>query len=478
MSNSLNRMLVTMIVTVFMVVACAGTPTPTRGPAATGAAPTGTPTTSAAPPATAPGATATAPAAGVTLTHWYYDFPPFANYQQERATEFEAANPGVTIDFDSSIPPVGEGGFEDKITSSLATGTAPDVFSVFSPQAPRIIDKDQLAPIDDAAVQALGYASVDEMKAERVDGAFDAWTDADGTIYGIPDAISFLTLYCNNDHLTAGGVDPATLEMNTWDDFIAMGEQVVEANPDFYKDASGAWTHNFIKLPMYQDDGWSMQVLQTFLSQTGGSVLSADGSAFALNEAAGVAAVDKMMEVSRTLGDPNIGPVVPGELHGAVASGDMTCGLAGEWFYGAFLKPTDSPLLDHYTAFPLPRVTADQPGNVFWGWSFVVNAATEDKETAWKYIGHLTSDPNGIIADVGIWPPVKDVTELQAVTDTPFGDVIADNREGAQHLFKSLSYSDIARVLRGKVELMAFEGADVQSTLDGTADEVNQILAQ
>jgi lactose/L-arabinose transport system substrate-binding protein len=470
-SMSSNRTLAAIVVTVLVIAACApGAVTPTRSPS---------PTSTAAATPTAPSATATAPATGTTLSHWYYDFPPFANYQKERATEFEAANPGVKINFDSSIPPVGEGGFEDKITSSLATGTAPDVFSVFSAQAPRIIDKNQLAPIDDAAVQALGYASVDEMKAQRVDGAFDAWTDSSGTIYGIPDAISFLTLYCNNDQLLAGGVDPATLNMKTWDDFIAMGKTVVEANPDnFYKDASGAWVHNFIKLPMYQDDGWSMQVLQTFLSQTGGSVLSADGSSFALNNAAGAAAVSKIMEVSHELGDPNIGPVVPGELHGAVASGDMTCGLAGEWFYGAFLKPSDSPLLDHYTAFPLPRVTATTPGNVFWGWSFVVNAATVDKETAWKYIGYLTADPNGIIADVGIWPPVKDVTALQAVTDTPFGDVIAANREGAQHLFKSLSYSDIARVLRGKIELMAFEGADVQSTLDATATEVNQILSQ
>jgi ABC-type glycerol-3-phosphate transport system substrate-binding protein len=115
---------------------------------------------------------------------------------------------------------------------------------------------------------------------------------------------------------------------------------------------------------------------------------------------------------------------------------------------------------------------------VFWGWSFVVNAASKNKETAWKYIGYLTADPNGIIAAVGIWPPVKNLTDLQAVKDTPFGDVIAANQEGAQHLFKSLHYSDIARLLRGKIESMAFEGADVKSTLDGAAAEVNQILAQ
>ena len=445
--------------------------------ACAGATSSASPSTAGASASTAASAAASpSPAGPVTLTHWYYDFPPFANYQKARAAAFQTANPGVTIKYDSSIPPVGEGGYEDKITSSLATGTAPDIFSVISPQAPRIISLGQLAPIDANALTALGYASVDALKASRVDGAFDAWTDAQGNIYGIPDAISFYNLYCNNDQLKKGGVDPATVSIKTWDDFLAMGQKVIAGNPTFYKNASGKWTHNFIKLPMYQDDTWSMQTLTQFLAQTGGSVLAADGKSSTINQPAAVTAVDEMMKISRTLGDPNIGPTVPGEIHSAVASGDQTCGLAGEWFYGAFLKPTNSKLLGHYTAFALPRMTADKPGNVFWGWSFVVNAKSPNKDVAWKYIGNLTADPNGIVQDVGIWPPVKDIQTLQAVKDTPFGDVIAANREGGQHIFKSLKYTDIARLIRGQLEAMATQGTPVQSTLDQVAQQINDIV--
>ena len=227
---------------------------------------------------------------------------------------------------------------------------------------------------------------------------------------------------------------------------------------------------------MYQDDTWSMQTLTQFLAQTGGSVLSADGTSSTLDSPEAIAAVEMMMQLSRELGNPNIGPVVPGEIHAAVANGDQTCGLAGEWMYGAFLKPTDSPLLDHYTAFPLPRMDAATPGNVFWGWSFVVNAASEHKEKAWEYIGHLTADPNGIVEKVGIWPPVNDIETLPAVQATPFGDVIAANREGGQHIFKSLLYTDIARLLRGKLEQMAFEGTSVPDTLAETTGEINDIV--
>ena len=144
--------------------------------------------------------------------------------------------------------------------------------------------------------------------------------------------------------------------------------------------------------------------------------------------------------------------------------------------YGAFLKPTDSPLLGNYTAFKLPRMDADVPGNVFWGWAFVVNAASQHKDEAWQYIGHLTDDPNGIIENVGIWPPVLDVASLPGVQATPFGDVIAANQEGGQHIFISQKYTDIARLLRGVLEQLAFEGSDVTEALTNASSEIDGIV--
>jgi lactose/L-arabinose transport system substrate-binding protein len=391
---------------------------------------------------------------------------------------FEAANPGITIKYDSSVSPVGVGGFEDKITSALATGTAPDVFSVISPQATRIIAKGQLAPIDDAALKALGYDSIDALKATRIPGAFDAWTDDAGNVYGIPDGISSYTMYCNSEQLKAGGVDPATLSIKTWDDFLAVGKKVIAANPTLYKNSSGEFVKNFFKLPMYQDDTWSMQTLTQFLAESGGSVLSADGKSSTINSPEAVRAVSMMMTLSRELGNPNIGASVPGEMFGGFSAGDQTCIVSGEWMYGAFLLPSKSPLLGNYTAYILPRLDADKVGNVFWGWSFVVNAASANKEAAWKYIGELAADPNAQIAAVGVWPPAKDLASMQAVKDTPYGDIIAANTEGGQHIFKALKYTDIARVLRGKLEVLAFEGGPVQAALDDAAQQITIILQQ
>ena len=413
----------------------------------------------------------------VELSMWYFNWPPGYEYQAERVRIYMNDNPHVTIDFDHSIPPVGEGGFEDKVTSALATGTAPDIFAVINPQAIKLINKGQLAPIDDDAVGALGFDSVDALKASRLPGAFDSWSSADGTPYGYHWELSWLVLYCNDQHFRDAGVDPDAVTLETWDDLIAVGKQVIEGNPDFYLDDDGNFKRNFIKLPMYFDDTWSMQVLTTFLAQAGGSVLSGDRMSATINDAAGVEAVEWMMRVSRELGDPNIGPVIPGEVHAAFGSGEMTCDLAGPWMYEAFLVATESPVVESgYHAYGMPAIEAGTPGNVFWGWAWVVNAASENKQAAWEFLRFLEADPQGQATASGIWQPLPDIEKGWGAGRVPYADLVAAAAEGGQAIFVTEHYAEVARILRGKIEAMAFEGADVQASLDEAAEEINSIV--
>ena len=415
-------------------------------------------------------------AESVKLSMWYFNWPPGYEYQEERVRIYMQEHPNVTIEFDHSVPPVGEGGFEDKVTASLATGTAPDIFAVINPQAIKLIKTGQLAPIDDEALQALGFDSLEALKASRYPGAFDSWSDENGTPYAYHWEISWLTLYCNDDHLRAAGVDPDKVSIKTWDDFITLGKQVIDGNPSFYKDSSGKFTRNFMKLPMYFDDTWSMQVLTMFLAQSGGSVLNADKTAAAINSPEGVVALDTMMRVSRELGDPNVGPVIPGEIHGAFGSGEQTCDLAGPWMYEAFLKATNSPVLGKYHAYGAPLIEADKPGNVFWGWAWTVNAQSPNKKAAWEFIRFLEADPQGQAIASGIWQPLPGIEKGWGAKQVPYADAVAAAAEGAQAIFVSEQYAEIARILRGKIEAMAFEGADVKTSLDDAAKEIDVVL--
>jgi ABC-type glycerol-3-phosphate transport system substrate-binding protein len=413
----------------------------------------------------------------VELSMWYYNWAPGYEYWAERVRMYTQENPHVTVDFDHTIPPVGEGGFEDKVTSSLATGTAPDLFVVINPQAIKLINKGQLAPIDDEALGALGYDSIDELLAVRLPGALEPWTDDLGTPYAQNSDISWLVVFCSDEHLKAAGLDPDTVELETWEDFIALGTQVIEANPDFYLDDAGKFQKNFMKQPMYMDDTWSMQVLTTFLAQTGGSVLSDDRTECTINQPEGVEAVEWMIRIDRELGDPNIGPVIPGEIHAAWSSGEQTCDLSGPWMHEAFLVAVDSPLLNTgYHVYGTPIVPGGEPGNVFWGWSWVVNAESPNKEEAWKLIRFLLADPQGQAAASGLWQPVPDIEQGWGAGRVPYADVIAPGAEGGQAIFITEHYAEIARIVRGAIEVMAFEGADVQETLDAACEEIQPIL--
>lgn len=390
------------------------------------------------------------------LSMWYFNWPPGYLYQEERVRIYTQENPHVTIDFDHSIPPVGEGGFEDKVTSALATETGPDIFAVINPQAVKLINKGQLAPMDDEAVEALGFDSLDSLKGSRMAGAFDSWSDDNGVPHGYHWELSWLVMYCNDERLKAAGVDPDAVEIETWDDFIDLGKQVIEGDPDFYLDASGNFKNNFIKLPMYFDDTWSMQVLTTFLAQSGGSVLNADRTEATINDAAGVEALEMMMRVSRELGDPNVGPVIPGEVHGAFGSGEMTCDLAGPWMYEAFLVATDSPVLQTgYHAYGMPSIEAGKPGNVFWGWAWVVNSASPNKKAAWEFLRFLEADPQGQAAASGIWQPLPEIEKGWGASRAPYADSVAAAAEGGQAIFITENYAEVARILRGQIEAMA-----------------------
>ena len=413
----------------------------------------------------------------VTISYWELNVPPYLAYLKRRIAAFEDNNPDVKVDFFGEIPPTGAGGYQVKVITAVATGTAPDVFDVFDSDGAKYLLTGQLAPIDDEAINALGFDSLDDFRAHWVPGVLDPWTDANGTLYGVPRDGSYYSLYCNNNHFQAGGIDPAAVNIRTWADLIRVGKQVIEANQGFYKDSSGNFLKNFIKLPFYQDDGWSMQTLTAFLAQTGGSVLSEDGSSAAINSPKGIEAVQAMMDVSRELGDPNIGPTTPGQIFGAFGSEEQTCTVAGEWLYGIFLKNRNSPLVDHFTAYSLPQVSTDRFGNILWGRAFVVSARSENKEAAFRMIGDvLIGDPNSMVSEVGNWPPV--MQDLPAILDVPFHEAVLSNRKGLQRNFQSPKFPEIATLLRGVLESLAFEGQPVEPALNEAADRINKILAR
>ena len=151
---------------------------------------------------------------GVTLAVW-------ETYNtEERALfltlvqEFQAANPGVTIE-PVSIP---FDGLEPKILTALATNTAPDIARVDVGFLPKVALRGALAPIDEYGLETL--------KQDLFPVALSSCV-VDGKTYGLPDQVNGLCLFYNREMFKQAGLDPDK-PPQTWEEFVAAAARITD----------------------------------------------------------------------------------------------------------------------------------------------------------------------------------------------------------------------------------------------------------
>ncbi|NUR70379.1 MAG: sugar ABC transporter substrate-binding protein [Hamadaea sp.] len=140
----------------------------------------------------------------VTLKYWLWDDNQKASYQQ-CADAFHTANPNITVEITQSA----WNQYWQNLTTQLAAGDAPDVWTNQGSYYPQFVSSGQILDIQ---------ASVD---ADKVDlsqyqaGLADLFTK-DGKRYGLPKDWDTMALVYNTDLLKAQGLDAAALKDLTW----------------------------------------------------------------------------------------------------------------------------------------------------------------------------------------------------------------------------------------------------------------------
>ncbi|MFK8253202.1 ABC transporter substrate-binding protein [Ancylobacter terrae] len=174
------------------------------------------------------GVTATA-AAAQTVTVWTFLDPSKATGRdrafKELITQFEAANPGITIKVEPQV-------FSElgaKFLLGHRTGTAPDVVFVNAENLGAVVKSNATADLEKAFI--AGWPA-------GADGDFymrAAWDAAkvDGGRYAVPLFPATATIFYRKDLFAQAGIDPATLK--TWD-------QLTDAAKKLTKDTNGDGT--------------------------------------------------------------------------------------------------------------------------------------------------------------------------------------------------------------------------------------------
>lgn len=266
---------------------------------------------------------------------------------------FNVANPNITIEVET----LGYADYFTQLATRVAGGTAPDVFELNIENFRAYADKGAIAKLDTSAVD-ISQIYPKTLTAFQING----------DQYGLPTKFSNVVLIYNKDLFDQAGVSYPTSDW-TWADELAAAEKIRALGDDVYGIFRPIQTWEFYKT----------------VAQNGGSMMNADQTAFTLNSAENVAALEMM--VAR-INDSNVTPNA--EQMGGMGdwdlfkSGRLGMIVTGIWAFSDFATNCDfnwdiavePGIKDHATHF--------------FSDALVVSADSQVQEAATKFVAFIS----------------------------------------------------------------------------------------
>ncbi|MFC4303088.1 ABC transporter substrate-binding protein [Cohnella boryungensis] len=293
----------------------------------------------------------------VTLAGWGSS-PEEQALLQQVLDEFQAKNPDVKVKYEVIADQ-----YMDVIKTRLIGNEAPDLFYLDAFEAPALIEKDVLEPLD-------GYVTpefdVDDFEAPTI----NAFKSADGKLYGLPKDTSTLALFYNKKMFTDAGI---TTPPTTWDELMSVSEKLTKKNGK--------------KVEVYGLGQAPELARQMFMIKAFGGKLSDEQgmAAFATQEAEkGLSLVIDQHTKANTAGQPSdVGAGWGGEMFGQQKAAMV---IEGNWaipYIQSNFKDVD------FGTAEVPTVNG-QKGTMAFTVAYVMNKNSKQKEAAWKLLSYLT----------------------------------------------------------------------------------------
>lgn len=386
----------------------------------TPAAETAVPTTAPAVPTTAPVAPTTAPVVPtsepVKITFWsWMTGDTDKAIQNEMVADFMKQNPNITVD----LQYLDYSEYWDKLLTSIAGGTSPDIASLEPMRLPGYASKGALLDLTDR-LAAWGQ------KDDFYSGLWvsNTW---DNKIYGLPWHASDFILYYNTDLLKAAGFDAPP---KTWDEL----KQIALATT---KNTGDPQTSVYGYVPDLTTPSGVMFNWVPYLWSAGGDLLSADGKSAAFNSPAGTQALDLLVALYKG------GAIPPSAVTGTWQD------IQDLWVQGRAALYVSGPHIIALTKSTAPDVhfgtallPADQkPAAFHTGGNLVILANSKHPDEAWKLLQFLTdakAQRKYAEASNGIW-----MSSL-AVRKSSYDDAFFQKFPEVQAFSQALEYAQIS----------------------------------
>ncbi len=293
----------------------------------------------------------------VTLAGWGAS-PEEQDLLQQVLDEFQAKHPDIKVKYEVIADQ-----YMDVIKTRLIGGEAPDVFYLDAFEAPALIEKNVLEPLD-------GYVTPEFDLADFEEPLLNAFKGPDGKIYGFPKDYSTLALFYNKKMFAEAGIanPPAT-----WEELREISAKLTKRNGD--------------RVEVYGLGQAPELARQMFMIQAyGGRVVDEQGfAAFATPEGEkGLALVVDQHLKDKTAAQPtDVGAGWGGEMFGQQKAAMV---IEGNWAI-PYLESTFKDL--EFGTAEVPTVNGKK-GTMAFTVAYVMNKDAKNKEAAWKLISYLT----------------------------------------------------------------------------------------
>ncbi len=331
------------------------------------------------PAATQAPAATDAPAEGkIEIRVWGHQAPAFNEASQKMFADFMAANPNVTIKYETFPWEV----FIQTIQTSLPAGNTADVILIPGGYTCRYASGGQLLEVP-ADVMTLDAAK---------DIFFDAplgGQTCDGKLYGFPAEynLEYGGAYVNPALFEAAGLTYPP-QWQTWDDVVADARKLTTVGSDGVMTVAGLHYTNSDQLFTY--------FLAGILEQ-GGTYFAEDGKHFNFNSPEAVATIQKLMDMAQK--DGIVDPIIFNQdsewVGDSFAQGHNAIGVLGSWYAGDAKIGYPDLKFDYVT---LPPLMGTQHKFVsVGGWGYVVGKSTKNPELAWKLAAFLGANEANVM---------------------------------------------------------------------------------
>lgn len=379
---------------------------------------------------------------------------------QPLIASYEASHPGVKIIYIKQS----QQDYRERLTSSLAKGTGPDIFAFHNSWVPMY--KDNLASIPTSVMNPVDYSNTFYKIASS------DLTSGNSTI-GIPLEYDALTLFVNEDIFNAAGKTPPA----TWDELRTLAKELT------IKNEQGEITQAGIALGRTENvDHWqeilALMMLQNNVDLSNPTGINAEG---ALTFFTNFSRVDGVWDAT-----------LPPSTQ-AFAGGKLAMYIAPSW--RAFEIKQANPNLKFRTV-PIPQLPKDSPNqpDITYAtyWAHGVWAKSTNKTAAWDFLKFLSTQDSlqkmyqmeALTRDFGEPYPRPDMAQL--LTTHPILGSIISQAPGAESWYLDSRTFDGPT---GINSLMSnYFGDAVNAVADGTksvtealatcAQGVAQVLAQ